>query len=98
MQTDETQNSSKLPEFFRPFFWSYDFDSLDLVNDQKTIILNTINYGDLKHWRWLKNYYGKSAISRVLESISATELKRRAGKLAEILFEIKLNHAPRSAH
>ena len=94
----EVKNNSKLPEFFRPLFWSYDFDSLDLANNQKIIILNTINYGDLKHWRWLKNYYGKPAISQVLKSISATELKRRAGKLAEILFEIKLNYAPRGAH
>lgn len=94
----EKKNNPKLPEFFRPLFWSYDFDSLDLVNNQKTIILNTINYGNLKHWRWLKNYYGKSVISQVLEGVSATELKRRAGKLAELLFKVKLNYAPRGAH
>jgi len=92
------KNNQKLPEFFRPLFWSYDFDSLDLEKNSKTIVLNTINYGDLKHWRWLKNHYGKSTIAQILESISATELKQRAGKLAEILFDIKLNYAPRGAH
>lgn len=92
------KNNSKLPEFFRPLFWSYDFDSLDLEKNSKTIVLNAINYGDLKHWRWLKDYYGKSAIVWILENISATELKQRTGRLVEILFNIKLNHAPRGAH
>jgi len=94
----EVKNNPKLPEFFRPLFWSYDFDSLDLEKNSKTIILNAINYGDLKHWRWLKDYYGKPAIVWILENISATELKQRTGRLAEILFNIKLNHASRSTH
>lgn len=90
--------NSKLPPSFKPLFWSYDFESLDLHKNKKTIILNIINYGNLTHWSWLKDCYGKTAIAEMLKSISATELKRRSGKLAEILFETKLNYAPRGAH
>lgn len=88
----------KPPEFFRPLFWSYKFDSLDLEKNKKTIIVNTINYGDLNHWRWLKSYYGEKVVKEVLENVPATELKKRASRLAEILFEVKLNYAPRGAH
>lgn len=88
----------QLPEFFRPLFWSYDFDSLDLEKNKKTIIVNSINYGDLKHWRWLKNYYGEKGLKETLAGLPATELKKRAGRLAELLFSFKLNYAPRGAH
>lgn len=90
--------SLKLPEFFRPLFWSYNFEKIDPEEQKKLIIISTINYGDLKHWRWLKESYGEEAVKEVLESISATELRFRAGRLAELLFNLKLNYAPRGAH
>lgn len=92
------ENNRKPPEFFRPLFWSYDFDSLSLEKNKKTIILTAVNYGSLKHWRWIRDYYGKTVVAGILGSIPASELKRRAGKLAEILFQVKLNYAPRGAH
>lgn len=95
---DNAKNNQKLPEIFKPLFWSYDFNSLDLIKNKKTIILATINFGDLNHWRWLKAHYGTPAMAQILEDVSATEFKKRAGKLAELLFEVKLNHAPRGTH
>ncbi|MEK7211057.1 MAG: hypothetical protein AAB731_00300 [Patescibacteria group bacterium] len=92
------RDNKKLPEFFRPLFWSYNFDSLDLGDNRKTIVLTAINYGSLRHWRWVRDYYGKTAVAGIISSVPASELKRRAGKLAEILFKIKLNYAPRRAH
>ena len=92
------KNNKKPPEFFKPLLWSYNFDSLDLDANQKTVILAAINYGNLEHWRWVKKYYGQNAVAKILATVPATEFKRRAGKLAEILFNVKLNYAPRSAH
>lgn len=98
MGIENTLKNQKLPEFFRPLFWSYNFDSLDLEEDKKTITVNTINYGDLKHWRWIVNYYSKEGVRKTLETIPATELKKRAGRLAEILFDARLNYVPRGTH
>ncbi len=95
---DKAENDQKLPEFLRPLFWSYYFDSLDLDKNKKTIILTVINYGNLKHWRWVRDYDGKTAVAGILGSVPSSELKRRAGKLAEVLFQAKLNYAPRGAH
>ncbi|MBI4117139.1 MAG: hypothetical protein HY451_00385 [Parcubacteria group bacterium] len=87
---------SSLPEFFRPLLWSYDFDSLDLSKNKKTVILNTINYGDLKHWRWIINYYGKEEIKKVLETVPARQLRSRVRRLASLIFELQnLNYASR---
>ena len=76
--------------------WSYDFNSLNLSKNKKTIILNTINYGDLKHWRWIIDYYGKDEVKKVLERVPVWELRKRVLKLASLIFSLRnLNYAPR---
>lgn len=92
------KDNQEIPEFFRPIFWSYNFGTLDSNRNKKTIILNAINYGTMRHWSWLKKHYGEDIIRETLESVPATALKKRAGKLAELLFNVELNHASRGAH
>lgn len=90
--------NNKIPTFFKPILWSYDFSKINPKKDKKTIIVNSINYGDLKHWKWLSNAYGKTEISRILSKISVKELRNRARELAGIIFKVKqFNHAPRSS-
>lgn len=92
----QTKSINSLPDFFRPLMWSYDFRSLDPKKNKKTIILNTINYGDLKHWRWIVNYYGENEVKKVLETIPASALRNRVRKLVSLIFSLKnLNYAPR---
>lgn len=86
----------KLPRSFKPILWSYDFKKMDLGKNKKTIIVNTINYGDLEHWRWISNYYGKEEIKRIVEEVSVSEIRKRVLPLASLLFSInKLNYEPR---
>ncbi len=85
------QNSAPvehLPDFFKPLFWSYSFDSLDLEKHKKNIILNVINYGDWEHWRWISNYYGKDNIRQVLVETPASELRPQVRKLVAIVFGV----------
>lgn len=91
--------SQHLPPFFKPLFWSYDFDSLDPEKHKKVIILNTINYGNLEHWRWVIGFYGKGVIRNTLAASPVTELRLQVRNLASIVFELdNFNYAPRSAH
>jgi hypothetical protein len=90
---------TRLPEDFRPYFWSYRFSDLDLHEDEKTIIIQLVNYGSLAHWRWLVGEYGIPEIGRVLQSIPATEIKPRTRELASLIFSISTwRHAHRGAH
>jgi hypothetical protein len=96
---ENTSTTSRLPGFFRPILWSYDFDALDLEAHKRAIIINTINYGDLPHWRWIIAHYGKAVIQDLLETLPTTELRPRAGRLASIIFSLTpLHDAPRSTH
>lgn len=102
---DKRNNASKnttkktvLPDFFRPIMWSYDFSKISASKDKKVIIINTINYGDLRHWKWIKENYGLEPIKEILSKVNATELRLPAIKLAQLLFSIKeFNYASRGA-
>jgi len=89
----------KLPSFFRPILWSYDFDEVDPLRDRKTIIINVINYGDLKHWQWIADFYGKSEVAEVLKNAPITEIRNRVVNLASLLFKIdNWNYASRGVN
>src|SRR5713101_3799510 len=79
-------SQSLLPLFFKTLLWSYDFPALDPDTHRKAIIVYTLNYGDLPHWRWITRYYGKQTIRDLLETIPAIELRPRVRRLASIIF------------
>jgi hypothetical protein len=99
MDTHLNHLQPRLPENLRQFFWSYRFEELEASKDEKTVIVQLINYGSLTHWRWLVRQYGIDEIRRVLQSIPATEIKPRTRTLASVLFSIPVwRNAYRSAH
>lgn len=92
---------TKLPEMFRPLLWSYKFEDIDPDIHYHELIVNTINYGDLAHWRWLISYYGLARLKEVLTAIPVTELRPRVRALVSLLLGIaksEFNYAPRGTH
>ena len=89
-----------LPQMFKHLLWSYDFTKIQPTKHKKLIILQAINYGDLRHWRWVNAFYGTDTIKSVLSSVSETEIKPRTRELVSLMFAHTLfqNHAQRSAH
>ena len=47
----------------------FKWDEVDIKEDKEDIIINTINDGSLKHWRWIISVYGISSIRKVLKKI-----------------------------
>ena len=87
----------KLPSFFEPLFWSYDFSLVDAKKNKKRIIINTINYGKWKHWGWIVRFYGKDKLKEMIEEIPRTEFRPPALKLISLLLGIKkMKYASRS--
>ena len=88
-----------LPQNLKPLFWSYDFSSIDAEKDKRRIIINTVNYGEWRHWRWLFDNYGGGQIKEIVENTPQTEFRPGALKLISILLSIKkLKYASRSAY
>jgi hypothetical protein len=90
-------NKNSLPEFFRPILWSYDFERLDIDRDCSVVVLQAINYGDFKHWIWLKQYFGIERLRQILQSLPTTAFRKPALNLASVVFNLKQpTYAPRS--
>lgn len=75
-----------LPDFFKPILWSYDFDEMHAETQKKTILVQTINYGQWKHWHWIAQRYGKSEIAKILSTCPQTAFRPPAFFLAKTLF------------
>lgn len=92
-------NDKKLPMSFEPLFWSQNYEKLDLDLDKKTIIINTINYGDLDQWKWIQTFYGEEIIKDILMKSPHTELRDHVKPLVQIFFSIsQFNHASRGTN
>ena len=87
-----------IPYFFRPVLWSYDLARFDAEKNKELLIVQTINYGDLPHWRWIIARYGRDAVRAILQKIPATVLRPRVQRLVAHIFDVQaFNHAPRRA-
>lgn len=94
----KTKKRKGLPEYFKPLFWGYDFGSVDPIRNKNLIIVNTLNYGDLKQWRWLVKIYGKLNLKRTIEFIPKSEFRQQAIPLIRLLFGVnKFKYASRGA-
>ena len=82
----KTITAKKIPSYFKPILWSYDFEKLDLQKNGRDIVLNTINYGNLIHWFWISEKYGKAEVWQDIKQSRPTELRPGVRRLAEIIF------------
>jgi hypothetical protein len=81
------RGAKQIPVYFKPILWSYDFGKLDLEKNERDIILSTINYGDLIHWFWILENYGKDEVKQIIKQSRLTQLRPGARRLAELIFE-----------
>jgi len=56
----------EIPQFIKPFLWSYDTADLDITKDKKRIITNILNFGTKRATDWLFNTYSNNDIKTSL--------------------------------
>jgi len=85
--------TKKLPKEFKHLMWSYNFSKIDLDKNKERIIINTINYGQWKHWQWLSSYYGKQQLKKIIQETPKSEFRNtRALNLISLILGIKKIH------
>ena len=90
-----------LPRYFKPILWSHNLSAIDPAQSPNLLISKAINYGDLRHWRWIARHYGIEKIRRTLLSLPAAAIRPGARALAAIVFSLPHANdtvAPRGAH
>ena len=56
-----------IPNYVRPYLWSYDISKLDGEIDKKRIITNVLNYGTKEATDWLFSTFEKKDITASIE-------------------------------
>jgi len=77
----------KIPNFLRPFLWSYDLKKLDLEKNKEKIIFNILNFGNKKATDWLFTVYSKKEIMQTFKKIKPRLWQRRSYNFWKIIFE-----------
>ncbi|OGF74142.1 hypothetical protein A2Z63_00225 [Candidatus Giovannonibacteria bacterium RIFCSPLOWO2_02_44_8] len=96
---DKNLSKRRLPEMFRPLLWSLRWEDIDIDEDKEDIIVNAVNEGTLKHWRWIIKMYGEEKIRGVLKRRLASEFYPESRNLAKVIFSVpQFRHARRSSH
>lgn len=86
-----------IPEFVRPFLWSYDTNELDLERDKRRIILNVLNLGTKQATDWLFLNYPRSEIRKIIKNFAAVgELSPKSLNYWILIFDIKEGELRRS--
>jgi|AntRauTorckE6833_2_1112554.scaffolds.fasta_scaffold122034_1 hypothetical protein len=63
MNRDKLQT---LPQFLRPFLWSYDLSRLDAQEHKDIIIKNILDFGNVWATDWMKSTYTENEIKEVI--------------------------------
>jgi hypothetical protein len=66
-----TNDKIKPQDFSSYLFWDVDQDRLDMENSKKLIIERVLEYGQMKDWNLLRNYYGLEEIKNTAQTIKS---------------------------
>jgi len=84
-----------VPQFLKPFLWSYDTKKLDIKKDKIRIITNILNYGTEKATNWLFKTYDKKSIITVLKNPKPGEWDKKSLNFWSFIFKLKLRKSKR---
>lgn len=79
-------NETKLPIFFKPYFWDVDFSTLNLSKDPGFIIKRTLDRGDAKALRWILKYYPKEKIKDTV--LTSRDLSQKTANFWADIFNL----------
>lgn len=80
-----------IPQIVKPFLWSYDVNSLDLIRDKRRIITNVLNFGTKDATDWLFKTYKNEDIKDCLISPLPGEWSNKSLNYWSLLMDIKPN-------
>ena len=82
-----------IPEFVKPFLWSYNLSALDLGRDKKRIITNVLNLGTKEATDWLISIYGKDDILDALNNPLRGEWNKKSLAYWCLLYQVPFKEA-----
>ena len=86
---------TNIPDFVRPFLWSFNVSELDIEKDKKRIITNVLNYGTKEATDWLFSIYKKSDITETIENPYPGEWSKKSLNFWSFVLGVKASNTTR---
>ena len=77
-----------LPNFLKPYLWSFNIKDLNIQSHKRTIIFQVLNFGSKKATDWLFSTYNKKEIAEVANKVSQTAWNKKSLRLWSIILGI----------
>ena len=84
-----------IPDFVKPFLWSYDLSKIDLQKNKKRIITNVLNLGSKEATDWLFSTYNKNDIADTIENPFSGEWNKKSLHFWSFIFGVKAGNTVR---
>jgi hypothetical protein len=87
--------NNTIPDFIKPFLWSYDISKIDLQKDKKRIITNVLNLGTKESTDWLFSVYDKNDIAETIKNPFVGEWNKKSLHFWSFIFGVKAGNTIR---
>lgn len=84
-----------VPNYIKPFLWSYDVSKIDLQRDKKRIITNVLNYGTKEATDWLFSVYNKDDVIETIKNPFSGEWNKKSLYFWSFVFGVKAGDTAR---
>ena len=88
-------NKILIPDFVRPFLWSYDVSKLDIEKDKKRVITNVLNHGTKEATDWLFSIFSKKDITEVIENPLPGEWNKKSLNFWSFILDVEIGDTVR---
>ncbi|MBU1118555.1 hypothetical protein KKH43_01585 [Patescibacteria group bacterium] len=87
---NEQQGVGMIPNYVRPFLWSYNTDKIDLEKHKDRIVVNVLKFGNKKSTEWVTRHYSENEIKKILEGPVAIELDPKSRAYFELVYDVTI--------
>lgn len=81
-----------IPDYVKPYLWSYDVSHLDLEQNQERIILNVLNLGSQRAVQWLFSTYDRAVIMAAVAAPRSGEWSKKSLRFWSLIFDLPYHY------
>lgn len=82
------KKDNQVPQFLRPFLWSYDLSGLDLEIHKNIIIKNILDAGNEQATDWMKKTYSDNEIKDAIIKSFKSDWSRKSINLWSLVYKV----------
>ncbi len=85
---NDQNKQQKIPDFLRPFLWSYDLSRLDLNKHKSIIIKNILDFGTVQATDWLKDVYTTEEIKKNIQDSYSSDWSKKSLNFWSLIYDV----------